>query len=297
MATTTTPAKRKVTPKTAEHPLAALIPPMHFYDDYVSRVFPGGHTDLDLFLVARSEQDNVMLAGDTGTGKTSAVLAFCAKNKIPLVTISCNQGVDPSTFFSRPKFNDDGSFTMVKTDVVTALEYGGLIYFDECNALPPGISVVFHPGLDKRRQMRIIELDLTINLHDDAQFLANYNPDYEGMRSMNQAFVNRFSMPLLFDYDRALEEKIVTGIPALIDLAEKLRERRKSGDIDTPLGTNVLLEFEGYAWSLGVDFAIYNFINHFPAHEQAVITNTIDHYKVVIAEQRDAGVAAEKEGS
>lgn len=84
----------------AEFPqeLAELIPDRREFDDYVSRKF-GDIADLDIIHMAAGVRHNVLIFGPTGPGKTSAVLAYAARENLPFYSIPCNGAIEPRDFF------------------------------------------------------------------------------------------------------------------------------------------------------------------------------------------------------
>lgn len=271
------PARKAAAP--TEHPLADRIPKRWMADSYVSREFDGVR-DIDVLDTARKLKWNTLIYGPTGPGKTSCVYAYGAEKGIPVINIACNGAVDPATMFVQPVWNEDGSVTNVESEVTTCIRYGGILYFDEVNSLPPRIAMVTHGLLDLRRTVTISQLgNLAIPAHADCQVIASYNPDYVGTKPLNQAFKNRFGLQLPFEYDLELEAQIVQAIPSLLDLAKMLRDSCDKGDIMTPVGPNMLLEFEVLAEQFGVDFAVSMFVNRFEVSERMAVRTTVgDHF-------------------
>ena len=126
--------------KKAVGPLDHLIPEDEFAADYISRKI-GGIKDLDLLKYAKSARSNVLLFGPTGPGKTSAILAYGAKNRIPVVTVQCNGAVDPNTFWGGIAFDDNGEIMGFQySEITQIIEGGGILYMDEVNFLAPKVS-------------------------------------------------------------------------------------------------------------------------------------------------------------
>jgi len=252
-----------------------LIPPKEFEDDYVSRVI-NGIRDYDLLAYARETSRNVMLYGPTGPGKTSLILAYCARNKLPLVTLACNGALDPSTVFGNPVMDENGRVTFQESDVVKVVREGGVLYLDEINFMPPKIAAAFHGLLDKRRQLTLVDKGGELVVADPGlQIVAAYNPEYVGTRPLNPAFANRFPLKIRFDYDPKVEKKLVAA-KTLVTLAQKLREAHKQGVIETPVSTNMLVEFEDFAMDLGYKFAVENFLAAFNDVERPAVASVIE---------------------
>lgn len=280
-------ATRKATTKT-EHPLKDRVPSKDFKSEYVSRFFEDIR-DLDLLRYAHEVQKPTLLFGDTGPGKTAMVMAYAAEFDLPLVTVNCNGGIDPNSFWGATIF-DHGQQAPVWQDseVTEVIQHGGVLYLDEVNFMPPKTSAVFHPLMDARRFVTIIEQGNRI-VHGSPELfvIGAYNPGYEGTRPLNPAFKNRFKMKLEIDYDINVESKLVC-MPVILELAKKLREARALGTITTPTSTNMLIEFEEFAADLGLQFAINNFLAAFAPEERDAVRTVIELH------QHDMGLQLEQ---
>ena len=195
---------------------------------------------------------------------------------------------DRKMFFEMASSFAGEKIISVESDVVTALRTGGIIYLDEVNMLPPRNAAVFHGALDLRRTVTIPELgNESITLHPKCQFVCTLNmgQEYHGVKELNAAFFNRFAIKLEFNYSRKIEETLVVGLPVLLDIADKLRDAYTAGNIETPVGPNMLIEFEQVSVDLGVDFAVYNFLNSFKAHDRSVVDKQMEHYRSMLDTQ------------
>lgn len=270
------------TPDRSDHPLAHLIPNRELYgEQYISR-YIGGHKDLDILKHAFKERHNVLLYGPTGSAKTSCVYGFAALNNLPVVNVPCNGAAEPRVFIGGWTPQKDGSLDFIAGEVLQAVLHGGIIYLDEVNFLPPKISAYIHGLLDKRRVLSVNDakgssIPSSIEAHKECFIVAAFNPDYHGTRPLNQAFRNRFKYQLSFPYDSAIEEELVNS-PSLLELAGALRVSVQTGNITTPISTNLLFELEEVNEDLGFDFALNNFLNHFPEDEAQVVREVLVTY-------------------
>lgn len=262
------------------HPLSHLVPerryaPREDGGEYVSRVIHGV-LDVDLMQYARDTQKPVLMFGDTGPGKTSMVMAFAAKMGIPVVTVMCNGGVDPSTFWCQPVPDPEKGFVMQDADPLTVVENGGILYFDELNFLPAKNASPVNSLIDGRRFITVVEQgNRVVKAHEDLMVIGTYNPDYEGTRPLNEALKNRFKMKLPIDYDADVEAELV-AMPVMLEIATQLRSRRANGDIKTPVSTNMLMEFEQFTMDIDLEFAVANFIAAFLPEEREAIQTVFE---------------------
>jgi hypothetical protein len=269
---------RQITEAEARRRLAALIPPMDVYDEYVSREV-WGTKDMLAFQKARELQVNILMYGDTGAGKSMAVEAFHAYHQMPLIMVNCNGGIDPNTFFGMLEMGEDGIIRWVDSDITLGMEYGPAgIFLDECNFTPPKTFSALHSAL-RQRYFTILERNNEKRyVHDESWFIGAYNPEdsYTGTRPLNPAFRNRFAVKIPWDYDRSVEAEL-TSLPIMLDIAYNLRDQRREGrgDFDTPVSTNMLMEFEELGMEISVDFAVGNFIAAFAVDEQDAVKEVL----------------------
>lgn len=267
-------------------PLSHLVPDKTYADEYISRKIEGVR-DIDLLRYAREARNNVMLFGPTGPGKTSLVLAYAATDNLPLATVQCHGAVDPNTFWGGLVIDaETGALRgWQDSEVTETIRHGGVLYLDEVNFLPSKVAATFHGLLDKRRQITILDKgNEVIKAHPNLQVIVAYNPDYEGTRPLNAAFKNRFKIKIRFDYDEAVERELLC-LPVMMELAKKLRHAHKAGDIETPISTNMLVEFEELAVDLGYGFAVANFLNAFSEDERSAVSEAFDLHSERIREE------------
>lgn len=266
--------------------LAHLVPDFdQFASGYISRKIEGVQ-DIHVLRYAKQSCVNTMIFGPTGPGKTSLVFAYAATDKLPLVTVQCHGAVDPATFWGLLVLDTaTNMYVWQDSEITKIIKHGGILYFDEVNFLHPKIAASLQSLLDKRRQITIMEKgNEVVEAHPDLQIIVTFNPDYEGTRPLNAAFKNRFTIKLEFDYDAEVEAQLLC-VPIMQDLAAKLRLSHKAGDLDTPVSTNMLIEFEVLAIDVSYDFAVMNFLNAFGADERASVKEAFALHADRIREQ------------
>ena len=274
-------ASRRAT--TAPSDRLASIPPQEFFDSYIGRDVAPGVSDFATFEFAAQEKMNVLIEGPTGPGKTSAVMAYAAKEQKAFYAIPSNIGIEPSQLFG--KFIPDatsGGFKWVDGPVTDIVRHGGVLLLNEVNFIPERVATVLFGLLDKRRQITLLDHEAeTIDAHDDLLIVADMNPDYEGTRPLNKAFRNRFAVQVWWDYDSKVEAQLVK-CSALRDMANQFRKEQKAGTYETPCSTNMLMEFERIFPKLGFEFSKSNFINHFASDERQAAGVVVEAHKANI---------------
>lgn len=275
-----------------DHPLAHLIPDIIHYDLYVSREVDGVK-DLDILdrLAARGE--NWLTEGPTESGKTALITAWCALRRRPLVTVPCNGGIDATSIFST-KTLVDGNVATVLSNVTKALQFGGVINWDELNFAPQKVTAVLHEALDDRRQVSLADLGYdTFNVHPECFIVASYNggTTYRGTVELNHATKRRFKQ-LPWGYHDATERQLITRLPSLHTLKDEVRSRIAVNDIETPLGPSKLLQFERDAVEFNLDLAISFFLGSFLETERDAVAELILHHRHQLEQELAAITAA-----
>lgn len=278
-ATATTPKKslpRKKTstgitqPTTFTVKRVAEVPDESFLTGYVNR-YIDGLMDFDILDYALANKENVLLEGDTGTGKTSMVYAYAVKKKMPMYSLSSSAGSDPSQWRGHIVPTEDGGFRWQDGALTDLMRHGGILLVNEINFLPDRVASDLFGALDKRRKIELVDhAGEVIYAPDDFLIVGDMNPGYSGTRELNAALRNRFSIQMVFDYDPAIESQLV-GMPNLLRIAGQFREAIAQGTYDTPVSTNMLIEFQRIALALSLPFATRNFITHFPQDDRASV--------------------------
>jgi MoxR-like ATPase len=271
--------------------VAALIPDARIADAYVHRTIDG-YQDFDLFDVAAEEQENVLLAGPTGSSKTSAFRAYAAARGLPFVLIESNAAMDPGVIVGRTTVVDAGEIRWVDGDMTLVVRYGGVALIDEINMAHPRITAAWHQLLAVTRRMSIPEAGETVvagrgGLGDPQPTLfgAAYNPRYQGTVRLNEALSNRFAVPLDWGYNRDVEAELVTS-SRLLDMADNIRAL---GEIRSPLSTNMLMEFERHAGRFGMALASRLLSNHFADDERGPVNRALEANGAAIASDLGVG--------
>ena len=250
----------------------ATVPPMKLAERYVHRKVYGVE-DFKAFDKARSNGINVLIYGPTGPGKTTAVEAWAAARGLRMATVSGNASMESRQLFGGFIPDGIGGYGWIDGPVTDVVRNGGVLLLDEMNFISPKIYTTLYPLTDGRRCITLLDhMGETIVAHKDLTIFATMNPDYIGTTPLNFAMRNRFDIQLSWDYDDAVEAKLVSS-KALLLVTKQLRAEAAKGQYETPISTNMLIEVEAFIKDadLGYEFAVENFIAHFSSEEQASV--------------------------
>lgn len=276
----------KTTQENIDHTGLAKIPRQELADKYVNRDI-WGRRDYEVFDHARANKTNILIYGPTGPGKTTSVEAWCATRGIRLAMISGNASMEPSQLFGKFVPDGTGSYMWIDGPVTDVVRNGGCLLLDEINFISPKIYTVAYPLLADDRSITLLDhRGEVINAHPDFTVFATMNPDYIGTTPLNFALRNRFDIQIPWDYDDVVEAKLVSS-KALLVLAKQLRAEAAKGAYETPISTNMLMEFKPFADALGYEFAVENFIAHFAPEEVGSIRLVFEAHKHNLQEDMD----------
>lgn len=163
-----------------------------------------------------------LLIGETGTGKTSAVREIAYMRKQGYTRINMTGYVTPDELIGSKSVKNGATY--YEDGILTkAMKEGHIVVLDEINATPPDCLFILHGLMDDDHRVALPNGDL-IFPHPDFRVFATMNPDYEGTRGLNRAFLDRFSIILNFTLPTPKKEQEILVAKAGIadDIAEKM---------------------------------------------------------------------------
>jgi Holliday junction resolvasome RuvABC ATP-dependent DNA helicase subunit len=185
-----------------------------------------------------------------------------------MATVSGNAALEPSQLIGKYIPDGNGGFMWIDGPVTDVVRNGGVLCLDEVNFISPKIYTVLYSLLDARRALILLDhKGETIEAHPDLTIFATMNPSYIGTTPLNFAFRNRFAIQIPWDYDDKVEAKLVKS-QAILNVAKQLRNEAAKGEFETPISTNMLMEFERFITTFNYEFAVSNFVAHFDEEEQ-----------------------------
>lgn len=206
-----------------------------------------------------------LLIGETGTGKTSVIRYLAFKRQQGYTRINMHGYNTPDELIGSKSVK--GGATYYENGILTnAMLKGHIVVLDELNATPPDCTFIIHGLLDDDKRIALPNGDV-IRPHKDFRFFATMNPDYEGTRSLNRAFMDRFSIVLNVDILPPDQEQVLltTRTNVAKDLAEKMvqiawlgRKAYREHKTMMMISTRTLLQW-AYLMTQGVENSIaYN---------------------------------------
>lgn len=141
----------------------------------------------------------VLLIGETGVGKTSAIRNLAANLNQPLRRVNVNGSMTAEDFVGQLLAKDGATYW--KDGVLTeAMREGWWIVIDEINAASPEILFVLHSLMDDDHYIVLTEHPNRemVRPHPNFRLFATMNPPerYAGTKELNKALLSRFPMTL-----------------------------------------------------------------------------------------------------
>jgi hypothetical protein len=256
----------------------ATIPSIDWSRKYINRKI-NGLLDYAIYDNAMTNNENILIMGHAGSGKTMSVLGYASTRGYRYYNVSSHIGLEPTQLFGSWIPTPDGHFRWQDGPVTDLVRKGGVLLLNEVNFMPERVTTILFGLLDDRREIQIMENGgEVIKAHKDLLVIADMNPNYRGTRPMNQAWVDRFHHKLDFPYDNSIESKLIKN-KALLEMANKLRELSNKGDLDTPISTRGLANFIKNAGNLNLDYAVSSYVNGFLDEEREAVRLVLDTYK------------------
>jgi len=280
-------------PPTSNDVVIAQVPDKKWAKQYVQRRIPSGQTEFEIFDSALAERENVLIFGPTGSGKTMSVLAYASTRNMPYYNVASHNGIEISQLIGQWIPTPDGHYKWQDGAVTQIVRNGGVLLLNEINFMPERFTTAIFSLLDDRRHLLLMGNNgEIIHAHPDLLIVADMNPQYRGTRPMNEAFKDRWAHKLEFDYDPKIERSLIKS-KSLLDMAGALRESYDKREIATPISTRSLVTFSKNIIKLGIEYAIYSFLNSFgDTKERNAVRMIVDNtYKANIA--NDFGIAVD----
>jgi hypothetical protein len=257
--------------------------------NYIQRTFDG-IKEFDIFERALINKENVLLEGHAGTGKTTSAKAFASSKGLPFYAIGMNLASEPSDYKGQLEPQADGTLKFVYGELALAFKYGGVVLLDELSFIKEGCSADMHNALDNLRQITLRGNDNeVIQGHDELLIIGAYNAGYRGTRKLNEAFADRFTTQLVYEYDSTIEKKIIKS-KSLLELATQMRAESVRGEYETPISLRLLKGFQYHVITYNFDFAVRCFVNHFNEEERSSVKLLLEAYSTNIAEEYEVAI-------
>lgn len=164
---------------------------------------------LETIATGISENMPVLLIGETGVGKTSAVRYIANKCNVPLRRMNLNGSTTVDEFVGKILLDKEGTY-WVDGVLIDAMRKGHWVVLDEINVALPEILFVLNSLLDDDGYVVLLDKDgEVVRPHANFRVFATMNPTegYAGTKDLNKSLTSRFTMTLRVDLPTEAEER------------------------------------------------------------------------------------------
>jgi len=225
-------------------------PSQYVCDTDEGYVFRKEHVRVAQFWAWGSEK-NILLHGDTGTGKTSFIEQFSARLNWPLFPLSCHEDMEISELIGSPFFRADGSTGFKDGPLIQAMKVGGILLMDEMNMLRNEVAGGLNRILESKMYLNATTGEMVV-AHRNFRIAATGNAMdgdgktiYKGVKAQNPALLARFKLGIRVDYMNVDDETLMLTGKAkgihqkvanyLAEIADMSRKSFASGVLASPL--------------------------------------------------------------
>jgi len=258
-------------------PAEIKVEQMSYDKKYIPRKF-GDLTDVNILKTGCMTRKNILLIGETGTGKTHAVYSVAKEMGKNVIRVNFDKAATPEDLIGEYKPNGEaGKFVWCDGVLIKAMKEGMIFMGDEINAGTPEIMFYLNSILDDDKKIIIKQhTGEEVKASENFVFIATMNPEtYKGVNQLNPALLDRFDIVLFYDYDTSIEKKL--GIEdKLIKFAEKVRSSYILGEVSQPVSTRGLLQYMTNKTMFGYKCAKEMLIAKFPMDEKKAIKEVFE---------------------
>lgn len=280
-------------------------------DEYDDRFVPKHDEDwvlgsdereaLEALALALQEDENVLIVGPPGVGKSTLVKELGAITNNPLRRLPGRGDMRVSDLIGSKSLRVDEASGQSITDyeggiLPDSAERGHWLLVDEVDALPAEVAFVLHPVLEPERSLVLTGRQGGFETEFDPRFrfIATANTLgwgdetglYAGTNAMNEAFLDRFGTVITMGYPEATNEidRIVkrSGIDRgeaekMVAVATKVRESQKNETTTASLSPRRLIMWANKAVRMGdcVRASRYTVTNRLPSEEATFVSGII----------------------
>jgi cobaltochelatase CobS len=207
--------------------------------------------------IAIGIRDNlpVLIIGESGTGKTSAIRYLAEQTQNGLHRINLNGGTTSDELVGRQLLNEKGT---IWTDgiLTDAMRKGEWVVLDEINAALPEVLFVLQSIMDDDGYLVLNEKDdrEIVKKHPNFRLFATCNPpEYAGTKEMNEALLSRFPICINAEFPTSTKELEIIKhhlgaaianselAVKLVGFANETRRSKESGNADYAINTRDIL--------------------------------------------------------
>jgi MoxR-like ATPase len=226
------------------------------------------------------KKKHVLIIGESGVGKTSAIRYLAQQTNHALRRINLNGGTTADELVGRNGINEKGTY-WIDGVLTECLRNGYWLVLDEINAALPEVTFILHSLLDDDGYVVLTEKPdgEIVRPHPNFRVFATCNPaSYAGTKEMNTALLSRFHICIFANFpSEEVEKNIVkehlgatiamnAATEKVIKLANETRRNKENEKSNYAINTrdiiNMLSLCTDYVPTEAIKLAFINKLNH-----------------------------------
>lgn len=285
---------------------------------YIPRLNPNHYFDPKAVKILRyvlKEGKNAYVYGETGCGKTSGIEQICAVLNRGISRINPHDGVTKEMFCGGMRLVG-GETKFIEGALPRAMKLGLVLLIDEISFLPPNLTAILNPVLEKGGKLYIPETGEWIVPHpafcvwatDNTGGKGDRSGQYTGTEVQNTATLDRFNccfrmdylprdkeqemlqkrFPNLVDDGQSNEHKPSLELTRILSLAHDIRSAFSRGELAITFSTRKLIEFfsqrETFSLSESLDNCLMSWLDE---DDTTLVKTMIDRLGIKLGEEED----------
>ena len=245
-----------------EHEYSLHVPkinPFHVFDEDL--------TNNVLLYLLRPNNDCLWVSGDAGCGKTSTIIQICARLGWSVQSITCSNKCESLDLVGHSTLVN-GSLQFEYGALANAMKYGEVLILNEIDTMNPNDLSLLNDVLEGKPLVVTLNGGEVITPHKNFRVVVTANTFgggddsgmYNGVRVMNQAFLDRFRF-IHVDYPNSVQmQEIIkkqypnlsaTDIKNIVKLTTDVRAVIENGlangvaQLSSPFSTRTMLKIAG----------------------------------------------------
>lgn len=246
----------------------------HVPSDQNYTIGPDESEALEALGLAMEDDENVLIVGPPGVGKSTLVQVMAACCSTPLRRFSFRGDMRASDMIGKSILTTDDtgqSVTQWEDGVLPdAAERGHWLLIDELDAAPAEVTFLLHPVLEDRRSLLLTGKNggEDVAFDEGFRFIGTANTlghgdesgQFAGTAPMNEALLDRFHTVIRMDYPEQANEiqriveatKIEESVAAkMVNVARAVREAQTNDEMMTSLSPRRLIMWANKATRMG----------------------------------------------
>jgi len=221
-----------------------------------------------------NENENILLVGEPGCGKSEFVLHIASICNIPVIQVQGDGEMSVVDMIGGFQYSEKENGTYWVDGIIPYdLRHKCWILFDEINMTLPEVLARLHSVLDDRRHLDLKEINQILPRSDETIIIGTMNPSddgrHVGTKPLSPALWSRFNLIVNFEFlSPAEEQKLLiqrTGVSEkdakiMITIASEARKGFRSNEVTEVVDTRMLLSWGKKTRKFGIKRGLKNTI-------------------------------------